>query len=123
MDLLRNLDTLARREGVAMTALKGAALHALGVYRAGQRPMADVDLLVRDSDLAAADARPRAGGLRDLRHAPGNTRFSCRASAQAIAGFGEHAANPIKIDLHARIFERLPVAEVDITQQVLGIAS
>src|SRR5688572_23487651 len=39
--LLTQFDALARREGVAMTALKGVALHALGLYRAGERPMAD----------------------------------------------------------------------------------
>ena len=38
------------KRGVAAVALKGVALHALGVYQAGERPMADVDLLVRPAD-------------------------------------------------------------------------
>ena len=36
---VQRLDTLARGEGVGMTALKGVALHALGLYRAGERPI------------------------------------------------------------------------------------
>ena len=41
---------------------------------------------------------------------------------QDTVGFGESVANPVTIDLHVRIFERLPVVEVDITQQLLGAA-
>ncbi len=44
------LDFLARREGIPFVALKGAALHALGVYDVGDRPMADIDLLVAQID-------------------------------------------------------------------------
>ena len=39
-----------------MLALKGAALHELHVYAPGERPMADVDLLVSESSLAASVA-------------------------------------------------------------------
>ncbi|HET7204618.1 MAG TPA: nucleotidyltransferase family protein, partial [Steroidobacteraceae bacterium] len=117
--LLRDIDTQARREGVAVTALKGAALHALGVYRAGERPMADVDLLVRGPDLERA-----ARVLEQVGYAYSCTWWKHEAfvprDAPAVAGFGEHAANPIKIDLHVRIFERLPVVEADITETVLG---
>jgi hypothetical protein len=45
--LLEHLDQRFRAVGVAAMALKGAALHSSGLYRAGERPMADVDLLVR----------------------------------------------------------------------------
>jgi hypothetical protein len=45
-ELLLRLDQRAREAGVAAVALKGVALHAFGVYQAGERPMADVDLLV-----------------------------------------------------------------------------
>ena len=118
MDLLRNLDTLARREGVAMTALKGVALHALGVYRAGQRPMADVDLLVSGSDRVAATRVLEQAGYAGCCSSWKHDMFAPR-EAQAIVGFGESAANPVTVDLHVRICERLPVVEVDITQQLL----
>ncbi|MCE3284390.1 MAG: hypothetical protein K0R70_646 [Steroidobacteraceae bacterium] len=118
VELLRNLDTLSRREGVAMTTLKGVALHALGVYRPGERPMADVDLVVRASDRAAATRVLEAAGyavcLRTWKH----DNFAPRA-AHGIVGFGESAANPVNVDLHVRIRERLPVVEVDITPKVL----
>ena len=116
-DLLSNIDTLARRHGVAVTPLKGAALYALGVYSAGERPMADVDLLVRDVDL-----EPTGRLLRQLGYEESSATWKHRVfaprDAQASAGFGEHAANPIKIDLHTRVFERLPVEDADITEQV-----
>src|SRR5258706_6637508 len=48
--LLDAIDSQARLEGVALVALKGAALHASGIYTAGQRPMGDIDLLVRNDD-------------------------------------------------------------------------
>ena len=49
-ELLRRLDQSTQEEGIAAMALKGAALHALGLYTAGERPMADLDLLVRPRD-------------------------------------------------------------------------
>jgi hypothetical protein len=117
--LVKQFDTLAGREGVAMTALKGVALHALGLYRAGERPMADVDLLVRDLD--------RAGAVRVLEQA--GYALCCGVwkhdvwmprEATEIVGFAEHVANPVKVDLHVRIRERLPLVEVDITPVLLG---
>jgi hypothetical protein len=38
--------------------------------------------------------------------------------ALAVPAFGEHEANPIKIELHTAVHERLPVREVAITTQV-----
>ena len=99
VDLLRNLDTLARREGVAMTALKGVALHALGVYRAGERPMADVDLLVRGSDRSAATRVLEQAGYTVSCNTWKHDMFAPR-DAQATVGFGESVANPVTIDLH-----------------------
>src|SRR5690606_4643385 len=34
-------------------------------------------------------------------------------------GFGEHARNPIKIELHTRVVERMPLVERDISALVL----
>src|SRR5438105_206113 len=45
MELLRLIDARARDDGIAVVALKGAELHACGLYVPGERPMADVDLL------------------------------------------------------------------------------
>ena len=53
--LLNRIDSEARGEGVALVALKGAALHLKRVYEPGERPMADLDLLVRECDVQAAN--------------------------------------------------------------------
>src|ERR1700678_3404620 len=39
--LLSQIDRRAREDGVAMMPLKGSALHALGLYIGGERPMVD----------------------------------------------------------------------------------
>src|SRR5258708_38778288 len=106
-DLLLRLDQRAREAGVAAVALKGVALHAFGVYQAGDRPMADVDLLVRP-----ADAPRTAKMLESLGYAESFTTWKERAftcgDEQEPAILGEHSTTGIKIELHERIGERLP---------------
>ncbi len=119
MALLDRLDEQARRRGIALMPLKGAALCALGVYAPGERPMADLDLLVHIRDLDAA-----TGLLADLEYRGAGTTWKHRAfepmrGGDARAALGEHADNPIKIDLHARIAERLPLAKHDLTDLVM----
>src|SRR5262249_26136099 len=50
-DMLGDIDVEARALGVGIVKLKGAALLDLGVYDVGERPMADIDLLVRRHDV------------------------------------------------------------------------
>jgi hypothetical protein len=119
--LLERIDSGARSEGIALVALKGAALHANGVYEPGERPMADVDLLVSEADLKAAtrllDACGYEAGLVTWRH----QLFEPRHHGDSVAAsFGEHTDNPIKIELHTRILERLPIHEIDITQSLFS---
>jgi Uncharacterised nucleotidyltransferase len=116
-ELVATIDTLARRHGLVVVALKGAALYALGVYCAGERPMADVDLLVRDADLERAAHLLRQIGY-DEAPATWKHRVFMPREARVAARFGEHTGNAIKIELHARVFERLPVDDVDITEHV-----
>jgi hypothetical protein len=54
--LLCRIDSAARDAGLSCVALKGSALRALELYASGERPMGDVDLLVRESDADAAAA-------------------------------------------------------------------
>ncbi len=49
-DLLQSIGRRAGELDVAAVALKGSALHAMGIYACGDRPMADIDLLVRPAD-------------------------------------------------------------------------
>jgi hypothetical protein len=115
--LLRLIDTRAREEGLAAVALKGAALQAIGLYAGGERPMADLDLLVRSEDLDAAARVLAALGYHDA-----GTTWKHRSfdpdHGDAHAVFGEHTDNPIKIDLHSKVAERLPLPETNISSLV-----
>jgi hypothetical protein len=116
-DLLLRLDQRAREAGVAAVALKGVALHAFGVYQAGDRPMADVDLLVRP-----ADAHRTAKMLESLGYAESCQTWKesvfTRVDEQVPAALGEHSNNSIKIELHERIGERLPLRITDVSEHL-----
>ncbi len=116
-ELLARIDRATRRENVEVIALKGAALRALGIYDSGDRPMGDIDLLARPEDFPAV-----ARALRTLDfHESFVTRRHAVFAGDAAAApgvFGEHIDNPLKIEVHARIAEPLPVTVVDITAQV-----
>jgi hypothetical protein len=116
-ELLLSIDRKARERGVAATALKGAALHQLGLYEAGDRPMADVDLLVRPADVERTAALLGSLGFRQS----GQTwkeRIFTPVDDSASAEFGEHAANSLKIELHERICEKLPLYLTDISESI-----
>jgi len=116
-DLLLRLDQRAREANVAAVALKGVALHAFGVYQAGDRPMADVDLLVRP-----ADALRTATMLESLGYAESFTTWKesvfARVDEQEPALLGEHSNNGVKIELHVRICERLPLRITDLSEHI-----
>lgn len=116
-ELLRRIDAEARSAGVAVVALKGSALHAIGLYAPGERPMADIDLLVRESDVE------RTGKLlQALGYVESFTQWKHRtfkpAGGEAVTGLGEHRDTPVNIELHTRIQERLPISTVDITERI-----
>lgn len=116
--LLECLDEHARREGIALMPLKGAALYELGVYAPGERPMADIDLLVSERALELATRLLTALGYRDAGTTWKHRAFEPMGGGSARTALGEHVDNPIKIDLHVRIAERLPLAERDFTELV-----
>jgi Uncharacterised nucleotidyltransferase len=118
--VLRAIDSHARSAGVALVALKGAALHARGIYAAGERPMGDIDLLIRDED-AEANARVLElcgyeAAFSTHRHQAFQPQFKKPLTDVRL---GEHLDNPIKIEAHTRIAEHLPVKTVDITRYLL----
>jgi hypothetical protein len=118
VDLLQRIDSKARGEGVGVVALKGLSLHARGIYEAGERPMADIDLLVRNTDVEAMARLLEACDFEVTFTSWRHQVFEPRGRG-AAAAFGEHVDNPIKIELHTTVRERLPVTEVDITRFVL----
>ena len=115
--LLLSIDCEARQTGIVATALKGAALHQLGLYEAGDRPMADIDLLVRPADGDRAAALLTSLGFRQAAQT-WKERVFTPVEASVAAEFGEHAANGLKIELHERICEKLPLYLTDISESV-----
>jgi putative nucleotidyltransferase-like protein len=115
--LLDSIDTKSRRAGIPLVALKGVALHKSGVYEVGERPMADIDLLIHEANL-----QPMAALLDDCDYDLTFTTWRHKLYESRLGtgwisdGLGEHTDNPIKIELHTSIRERLPVSETDITQ-------
>jgi hypothetical protein len=117
--LMREIDLAARSEDIVLLPLKGAALHAMGIYEPGQRPMADIDLFVHGDSLKSTARLLEDFGFgvtfTNWRH----QLLELRAEKNYAATFGEHADNSIKIELHTTIRERLPVREIDITDFIV----
>jgi Uncharacterised nucleotidyltransferase len=115
--LLERIDSAARDAGLCCVALKGSALRALKVYAPGERPMGDVDLLVRESDSDAAAAVMRDLGYVLTSVAARHVTYEPRGKA-VPGGLGERADNPLSIEVHTRVAEALPVDKVDITARL-----
>jgi hypothetical protein len=116
-ELLDQIDARSREEGIAIVGLKGAALYSMGFYCAGERPMADIDLLVQACDTTRAGQVLQSLGFSESfatwRHGVFEPEI-CKVHA----GIGEHAENYLKIELHARIAEKLPLRITDVTDSV-----
>jgi hypothetical protein len=113
-DLLGRLHEAARAAGLPVVALKGSAVRELALHRAGERPMGDIDLLVRPADMAlAARVICSLGYIEacDMRRHVTFLPDGCGTPKP----YGEHIDNPLRIELHQRVSEQLPVDTVDIT--------
>jgi putative nucleotidyltransferase-like protein len=115
---LRVLDERARAAGIAVLPLKGAALHALGIYSAGERPMADIDLLVREEQTTRCSELLVGMNFHETYRTWKHQVFSPPEDPQA-GPLGEHAGNAVKIELHCHLAEELPRPRVDIATIVL----
>jgi hypothetical protein len=119
-ELLHLVDDGARVAGIPFVALKGAALYELALYAAGERPMADLDLLVR-----AQHADRMAEVLQSVGFGQTTSTWKHRVfespGAGPAAGFGEDFRNGIKIDLHVGIRECLPRLFVDISTLMMPL--
>ncbi|RDS81932.1 nucleotidyltransferase family protein [Dyella psychrodurans] len=117
VSLLAQIDAEARAAGLAIVPLKGSALHAIGMYAAGDRPMADIDLLVREADTERASALLEELGYVES-YAQWKHRVFKPSDGEAFAGLGEHRDTPVNIELHTHIQERLPISTIDITDRI-----
>jgi hypothetical protein len=116
--LLRLIDGEARDRGVAFVALKGAALHEMGLYQAGERPMADLDLFIAATELAPMARILEAAGFHQTTITWKHLVFESD-EAPSVATFGEHSGNGIKIDLHVQVREILPRRPVDVADLIM----
>ena len=116
-EFLRLIDRRAREAGIAAVALKGVALHAMGIYAAGDRPMADIDVLVRPDDAQRTARLFESLGFYELRK-NWKERSFVPVAHHDNHDFGEHQANNLKIELHERICEKLPWRLTDVTELV-----
>jgi hypothetical protein len=113
-ELLKRLDLAARHAAVACVGLKGTALRALGLYGPGERPMADVDLLVRAADFERIATAIQGLGYVKAFATRRHTVFEPCAKRMDDAA-GELVDNPLKIEVHTAVAEPLPIHHVDIT--------
>jgi hypothetical protein len=121
VELMERIHEMASQQGVALLALKGSALHAMNVYVAGERPMADVDLLVRQADVPAVTEILSRCDYEATFVSWRHVLFESKQKKEIASGFGEHFDNPIKLELHTAVRERLPVSEIDITELIYPV--
>jgi hypothetical protein len=111
--LLDIVDREACAADIAFVPLKGMALHALGLYEPGERPMADIDVLVQPQNLERMRQVISNLGYRTV----ARTADGCALVPvnQPRAKLTEHSENGITVELHARISRCMPTRVVDIT--------
>jgi hypothetical protein len=118
-ELLGQVDSRMREYSAGVVALKGVELHAMGIYTPGERPMADIDLLVRQAEGEAAARALESLGFRES-HANIKHRVYVQTEPDEVRpSMGEHTHSPLKIELHERILEPLPLRVTDVTDAVL----
>jgi len=115
--LLERIDSAARGAGLACVALKGAALRALGLYGPGERPMADVDLLVRVADAPAVPAVMRRVGYEQTLIVARHAIYKPLGRSKPVE-LGEHVDSPVTVEVHTAVTEDLPARKVDITARL-----
>ena len=94
----------------------------MALYQAGERPMADIDLLVLPSQVAWLDATLRVLGYRREGATQRHDVYE-PVDAGSAAVLGESAGAPLRIEVHPRVSEQLPDSSVDITGGLWPVAA
>jgi hypothetical protein len=79
--------------------------------------MSDIDLLVKDHDMSALGKLLEELGFRKKFAIARHEVFE-PVDGEPPAPFGEHSANPIKIEVHCCIGESLPLRTVDVSSRI-----
>ncbi len=115
---LADIDAAARAAGIPLVALKGHALLALGMYEPGERPMADIDLLVRPRDRIALERVMASMGFAAVSVSWKHWEFARPLSGSAAAG--EVGLDAIKVDVHQRLAEQISDFEIEMPGDLFG---
>jgi len=89
--------------GVAHLWLKGAWLAEIHYPEPAARPMADLDLLVRQGDLEAASDALGTLGYRPAGRTWKHTIFRLPGNSSIVDARGEHPDNPRPVEVHTRL--------------------
>jgi hypothetical protein len=106
---IEELHALSQKSGIPVVVLKGSALHALGIYQPGERPMADVDILVRSADV---------GAMEELLARAGFVLRGVTWKHREFERMRDHSR--VKIDLHTRLAERIASREFTLADDALA---
>ena len=115
-ELLSLIDHQARVADICLVALKGAELHSLGLYApgSGRWPMSICRCTRR---MVPACRALEALGFHQSLSTPRHRVF-VRDAHRKPSSLGEHGDNYLKIELHERIAEALPLRVADITELI-----
>jgi hypothetical protein len=107
------------KHNVWVMPLKGVALLRLLYDDVGLRPMSDIDLLADRESLVGVQAAIEEAGF--ILAARSDREISYVYPPNRIVSWiGEHPDNPIKLELHLRVANRLRHENYDITSVVAG---
>ncbi|HEY0783754.1 MAG TPA: nucleotidyltransferase family protein [Thermoanaerobaculia bacterium] len=109
-------------EGVPILPVKGAVLGALRYEDAAARPMADLDLLLREEHSAAGEALFARLGYAKTFTGWKHARFSRPGSDRIVDREREHPDNPRQLEVHPRCRERLRDDVIDLTDAMWSAA-
>jgi hypothetical protein len=105
-------------EGVPILPLKGVLLGLLFYEDAAARPMADLDVLLREEHWPAGEALLGRLGYDKIFNGWKHARF-VRPDGQTIADVScEHPDNPRQLEVHPRCRERIRDEVVDLTDRM-----
>ncbi len=116
-DLAEILEVFAAGR-IPIMPLKGSLLSARDYPDPALRPMADLDLLVRPSDMAQAqDALAELGYVR-VSASWKHQEYGRPGNLEVVDFEFEHPENPRKLDLHVAVGEMLAGPSVDVTARL-----
>ena len=113
----------AAAAGIEVMPLKGSLLTTLEGVEPGDRPMADIDLLVRPNDRSAIGAVVADLGYRrepTVGRRPGPDTFVDPGGGAVVSFDGEHPDNPRRVEVHLDVKRHLwPWDDTDLVTDAL----